>query len=49
MLGRFALGAPSISYGDLYEAVSVSFVFDCETVEEVLSPRNSYVVDLFLN
>ena len=49
VLGRFALGDPSISYGDLYEAVSVSWVFACERVEEVLSPRNSWVVDLFLN
>ena len=48
-LGRFALGPESISYDDLYHAVSFTVLSSCETPEELFSPRNHLLVELILS
>jgi hypothetical protein len=47
VLGRMALGDPTVTELDIYEAVGASLALSAVTLDELLSPRNSYVVDLF--
>jgi hypothetical protein len=47
VVARFALDASSVSEGDVYEAVGVSLGLSATTDEELLNPRNPYIVDLF--
>jgi hypothetical protein len=49
VLSRVALGDPSISEADIYEAVAVSWINSQDTLEGVLSPHNHRVVSLFID
>jgi hypothetical protein len=46
-LGLFALNDPRVTEAQLIEAVDVELVMGAETAEEVLSPQNWRIAELF--